>query len=238
MQFENNNKNKPLIELPKGFEEPNHPDHELYLYLQANTQLRENIQSQHQIVIQPEEENNNDNEINTMEEENDYINETFRIPNPGESFRVTETFISEQKQLFQQEKIKYNQQRQQLQSNSTQKLPSFTQWKEKTTKEPSIDYLLSFSNLQLIELVNYCQLQCKVEITYSIPFIKWLYFLLLLLETPLDMETQSLLSSILKYICRARHALFDPSDPLLIHYNQIITIIGIIYGQSTEEDML
>ena len=104
MQFENNNKNKPLIELPKGFEEPNHPDHELYLYLQANTQLRENIQSQHQIAIQPEEENNNDNEINTMEEENDYINETFRIPNPGESFRVTETFISEQKQLFEQEK--------------------------------------------------------------------------------------------------------------------------------------
>ena len=236
MQFENtqiNKSNKQSIELPEGFEQPNHPDHSLYLYLQQNTQIRQQLLNQtNQIQNQINEEQNN--EENKEEIELDYFDEqSTRLPNPGEQFRLTQEFIKEQLQLFQTQKQSF-----QKEEKQQQKLLTFEQWKQKIQNKPTENDINGFNNLQIIELLKYCKMICKSQINYSQTFIEWLYFLLVALEMPLESDTQSLLSSILKYICRARHALFDPNDPMLVLYKQIITIIGIYYGQSTEDDVI
>ncbi|BFU25418.1 hypothetical protein EHI8A_067200 [Entamoeba histolytica HM-1:IMSS-B] len=210
------------LALPDGCEDPLHPFHDIYIYLKKNDECR-NACSQ-QCLILPQ----------TQTEPHLPIN---RIPDPGANFRIVPEFLFLYKDRF----ISHRNEIQSIISklpSSTYPFPSFDEYNKLIKQSPKVEYLASFQNTQIIELLNYSRIICKSKTSYPHVFLEWLYGLLLFLQSPFEPEVSATLNNILKYLCRAKHAILDPYDSSLPSYNVIIAIIGIYYGEASEDDIL
>ncbi|KAL7722601.1 Gem-associated protein 2 [Entamoeba marina] len=216
-----------ILKLPKESSIPGHPLNEMHDIFERNKQLREFCRNEKKVSFSKP----------NFPKDTSYFNKfNKRIPNPGESFRVPQNFYDDYKSIFEQKRREFNS----YKNTELKHIPiltknSFIPFLE---KEPNAKELLACDFLQTIQLISFIRNICSSRTKYTKTFVQWVYGLLLILEKPYNQDTSNDLRKIMKYFCRARHAIFDVNDEMLPYYQVIITILSTFYQQNNNDDCI